>query len=107
MFDFERGAKVTGSKFYFNTDACREWSLINLMIDFHTKNGYTFVIPPYLINAKTAEQAGILPRFRDQFYETTDGLFLIPTAETPLVGMHSDEIIPEEQLPIRYVAFSP
>lgn len=109
MYDFERGAKTTGSKFYFNIGetALKEWKIINQMIEYHTQHGYTFVIPPYLINKTTATQAGILPRFAGQFYETTDGLLLIPTAETPLVGMHSGEIFSEEALPIRYVSFSP
>lgn len=109
MYDFTRGAKVTGKKFYFNVgeSAQKEWNLINQMISYHIEHGYTFVIPPYLINKETATQAGILPRFKGDFYETTNGLLLIPTAETPLVGMHSDEIIPEAELPIRYVAFSP
>lgn len=109
MYDFERGAKVTGSKFYFNVDqtALREFELINKMINYHVKNGYTFIIPPYLINKTTAEQAGILPRFDGDFYETKDGFLLIPTAETPLVGLHSNEIFKEEDLPIKYVALSP
>lgn len=109
MPDFERGAKVTGSKFYFLTgdDAEKEWGLINWMINYHKNNGWKFVIPPFLINKKTAEQAGILPRFDGDFYETTDGFLLIPTAETPLVGMHSDEIFKEADLPIKYVAYSP
>lgn len=109
MYDFIRGAKVTGSKFYFNVGdtALREWNIINQMINYHITHSYTLVIPPYLINKKTAEQAGILPRFDGDFYETNDGFLLIPTAETPLVGMHSGEIFSEEELPIRYVAFSP
>ena len=108
--DFERGAKVAGSKFYFMTgqEAWREWSLITRMIEYHRAHGWTFVIPPYLVNEKTAERAGILPRFDGQFYAMPeDGLIAIPTAETPLVGMHSDEIIPAKDLPLRYVAFSP
>lgn len=109
MPDFERGAKTTGRKFYFTVgeEAELEWTRITQMLEYHIKSGYTFVIPPYLINKETATQAGILPRFADQFYETTDGFVLIPTAETPLVGMHSDEIFQEEELPIKYVAFSP
>lgn len=109
MPDFERGAKTTGRKFYFLTgdEAQKEWSLINQMLDFHIARGYTFVIPPFLVNETTAVQAGILPKFQNQFYQTTDGLLLIPTAETALVGMHSDEIFREEDLPIRYVAYSP
>jgi seryl-tRNA synthetase len=109
MPDFERGAKVTGSKFYFLTgeDAVKEWDMIHYMLNYHMSRGWKFVQPPFLINKKTAEQAGILPRFDGDFYETTDGFLLIPTAETPLVGMHSDEIFKEEELPIKYVAYSP
>jgi seryl-tRNA synthetase len=109
MPDFERGAKVTGSKFYFLTgdEVQKEWNLINWMLNYHQQRGWKFVLPPFLINKKTAEQAGILPRFDGDFYETTDGFLLIPTAETPLVGMHSDEIFKEEDLPIKYVAYSP
>lgn len=107
--DFERGAKTTGSKFYFTSaeHAWQEWNLISRMLAYHQANGYTFVIPPYLVRRKTAEWAGILPRFEGDFYLTTDDLLLIPTAETALVGMHADEIIPDEHLPLKYVAFSP
>ena len=107
--DFERGAKVTGSKWYFTTgeDAQREWNLLNFMLGFHRGKGYTFVIPPYFVRRQTAEWAGILPRFDGDFYETADGLIAIPTAETPLVGMHAGEIIPAGDLPLKYVAFSP
>ena len=109
MIDFERGAKTTGSKFYFliGEDAVREMNLINIMINYHINCGYTPIIPPYLVNKKTCEQAGILPRFDGDYYETKEGLILIPTAETPLVGLHSDEIFNESDLPIKYVAISP
>lgn len=109
MIDFERGAKTTGSKFYFisGNEARAEWEFINRMIDFHTARGYQFIIPPYLIREQVGEWAGILPRFAGDFYQTTDGLMLIPTAETPLVGLHADEIFKEDELPIKYVAFSP
>lgn len=109
MIDFERGAKVTGSKFYFLTgeEAWQEWRLINWMIEYHANKGWNFVIPPFLINRSTGEQAGILPRFEGDYYQTTDGLMLIPTAETPMVGMHSNEIFKEKDLPIKYVAYSP
>lgn len=108
--DFERGAKVAGRKFYFLTgdDALQELDLINRMVRHHVAAGWTFVIPPYLVNRKTAEFAGILPRFEGQFYSMPeDGLIAIPTAETPLVGMHAGEIFNEADLPIRYVALSP
>ncbi len=109
MIDFERGTKVAGSKFYFLTgeSAVLEWNLINRMLDYHRNNGYEFVIPPYLIRQEVGKLAGILPRFEGDFYKTEEGLMLIPTAETPMVGMHADEIFQEKDLPKRYVAFSP
>jgi len=109
MIDFERGAKTTGSKFYFLTgdEAVMEWNLINYMVRFHRNRGYQFVIPPFLVNKKVGKMAGLLPRFEGDYYQTDDGLMLIPTAETPLVGMHANEIFREDQLPRRYVAYSP
>lgn len=109
MHDFERGAKVTGSKFYFITDweAESELKTIVHMLDYHVANGYIPVIPPYLVKREVAVASGILPRFEGDYYETTEGLVLIPTAETPLVGMHMNEILNEKDLPIKYVAFSP
>ena len=107
--DFQRGAKVAGSKFYFTVgeDALRELKLVNHMVQYHTRNGYTFIIPPYLVREEVGVWAGQLPRFADDYYRTTDGHMLIPTAETALVGLHADEILNEADLPIRYVAFSP
>lgn len=109
MIDFERGAKAAGSKFYYLTGdhAVRELALINQMVEFHRNNGYQFVIPPYMVNEKTATFAGILPRFKGDFYETDTKHIMIPTAETALVGMHADEVFREEDLPIKYVALSP
>lgn len=109
MIDFERGAKTTGSKFCFNVgdSALLEFKLINQMINYHVTNGYKFVIPPYLVKRKIGEFAGQLPRFEGDYYMTTGGLMLIPTSETALVGMHSDEIFQNKDLPIKYVAFSP
>jgi seryl-tRNA synthetase len=110
MFDFERGAKTSGSKFYFTTgtDAWKEWCLITRMLQYHMLNGYEMVLPPHLVRRATMEVAGQLPRFEGDFYEVEkDGLVLIPTAESALVGMHSDEIFKEEDLPKKYVAVSP
>ncbi len=109
MIDFERGAKVTGSKFYFNVGdtAKQELDLIYRMLGYWEKQGYTFVIPPYLVKREVGEWAGQLPRFEGDYYMTTDDLMLLPTAETALVGMHANEIFSEKDLPIKYVAVSP
>jgi seryl-tRNA synthetase len=106
MIDFERGAKTTGSKFYFNTGktALIEWNLINKMIEFHTKNGYELVFPPHLVKKEIGVYAGQLPKFEGDYYLTTDNLMLIPTAETAMVGYHANEII---EVPKKYVAVSP
>lgn len=107
--DFERGAKTTGSKFFFLTgeDAIREWKLMDWMIGYHIKAGYTFVIPPYLVNKNIAQVSGMIPHFEGDFYKTEDDFYLIPTAEKALVGLHADEIFNQEELPLRYVAVSP
>jgi len=81
------------------------WNDLREFLD-KLENGYEFVIPPYLVNKKTGELAGQLPRFEGDYYQTED-FMLIPTAETALVGMHSNEILKEDDLPIKYVAFSP
>lgn len=108
-YDFERGAKTTGSKWYFNSGstALREWNLINFMMGYAMGNGYDLVFPPHLVRRQVGEWAGQLPRFENDYYLTTDDLMLIPTAETALVGMHANELFLEEQLPIKYVALSP
>lgn len=109
MVDFERGAKVAGSKFYFSTgeDALKEWTLTDFMIRYHVAAGYEFVIPPYLVNERVATVSGMLPDFAEDAYKTTCGLYLVPTAEKPMVGLHMDEMFQEKDLPLRYVAFSP
>ena len=110
MIDFERGAKTSGSKFYFTTgdDAWKEWCLITRMLQYHMLNGYEMVLPPHLVRRQTMEWAGQLPRFEGDFYETkAENLVLIPTAESALVGLHQDELFKEEDLPKKYVAVSP
>lgn len=110
MYDFERGAKVTGSKFYFNygPSAMFELTQIYNMMLYHVARGYMAVIPPYLVNLDTLKMQGMDHIGLENVYQIEkDKLALIPTAETSLVGMHSDEILEERQLPIRYAAFSP
>lgn len=113
LFDFERGAKVSGSGFpiYVGMGAQLEWALLNYMLDFHKKNGFTQVIPPLLVKEETIYGSGQLPKFANQVYKLNDDgynkLYLIPTSEVPLNGMHYDEIIDEELLPIKYAAYTP
>jgi seryl-tRNA synthetase len=111
LFDFELGAKITGSAFvvYKNHGARLERALINFLLDLHTRDhGYHEISPPFLIKAEALEGTGQLPKFGDQVYHCqVDDLYLAPTAEVPVTNLHRDEIVKLEQLPIRYAAYTP
>jgi len=110
-FDFQRGAKLGGSRFTVLWDklAKLERALINFMLDLHTKeHGYVEVLLPHLVRRETITWTGQLPKFEDDLYRTEpDDMFLIPTAEVPLVGLHANEILNEDELPLKYVAYTP
>ncbi|HOK24642.1 MAG TPA: serine--tRNA ligase [Coprothermobacter proteolyticus] len=110
ILDFQRAAKISGSRFvaYQGLGALLELTLINFMVWTHVKDhGYTFVIPPYLVKSDTAFGTGHLPKFKDEmYYCPEDDLYLIPTAELPMVAYHSGEVLVEAELPKRYVAYS-
>ncbi|WP_035588766.1 serine--tRNA ligase [Hippea jasoniae] len=108
ILDFERAAKLSGSRFvvYKGDGAKLERALINFMLDLHTqKHGYKEIIPPYIVNYEVMEGTGQFPKFIEETYET-DGQYLIPTAEVPLVNLHREEKLKEEELPIKYVAYT-
>ena len=111
LLDFQRASKISGSRFalYFDTIAKLERILINLMLDVHTKeNGYTEVLPPYLVNDKSLIGTGNLPKFKEDLFKIENhNLYLIPTAEVPLTNIHREEILQEVELPKKYVAYSP
>lgn len=112
FFDFARGSKISGSGWiiYKGMGARLEWALLNYMLDIHRKNGFTQIIPPLLVRPETMYGSGQLPKFENQLFKINDKdyhLYLIPTSETALIGLHADEIIEEEQLPILYTAYSP
>ncbi len=112
LFDFERGARLTGSGWpiYTGMGARLEWALLNYMIDFHVKDGWQQIMPPIAVKRDALFSAGQLPKFENQQYkiaEEENPLYLIPTAEVALNGMHSDEILAEEALPLRYIAYTP
>ena len=110
LFDFERGAKISGSGFplYMGKGAKLERALINFMVDMHVDTfGFTEVFPPFLVRREAMITTGQLPKFEEDMYHTeVDDLFLIPTAEVPVTGIHGNEILEEEDLPIKYVAYS-
>ncbi|MFA5624053.1 MAG: serine--tRNA ligase [Bradymonadales bacterium] len=108
VLDFERGAKVSGARFTFlKAGAARlERALIQFMMDLHASRGYTEIIPPYLVNRAAMTGTGQLPKFEDDAYVTNGDLFLIPTAEVPVTNLHRDEILDDDQLTIKYCAYS-
>lgn len=107
MMDFERAAKMSGARFTILSGglARLERALGQYMLDLHTgEHGYTEVNPPLMVNDAAAYGTDKLPKFGDELFKTTDGRWLIPTAEVPLTYMAAGEILPEEHLPKRYVA---
>jgi len=111
LLDFERAAKVTGARFpmYVGLGARVELALIHWMFELHVReHGYIPVLPPILANPTSFLVSGQLPKFADELYHCPeDDLYLNPTAESLLVNLHRDEILPEEALPLRYVAYTP
>jgi len=111
LLDFERAAKVTGARFpmYTGLGAMLELTLVHWMFELHVReHGYIPVLPPILANRTSFLVSGQLPKFADELYHCQeDDLFLNPTAESLLVNLHRDEILAEEELPLRYVAYTP
>jgi len=110
LVDFDRGAKVSGAgfPFYRGLGARLQRSLIQFFLDSAARRDYTEIQPPLVINEDSARGTGQLPDKEDLMYEAKrDGLYLIPTAEVPVTNLHRDEIIAEEELPIRYCAYTP
>ncbi|HEX9880738.1 MAG TPA: aminoacyl--tRNA ligase-related protein, partial [Candidatus Binatia bacterium] len=110
ILDFARAAKIAGARFalYRGQGALLERALINFMLDVQTGRGYTEMIPPFLVNRNAAIGTAQLPKFEDELFRTRDPeLYLVPTAEVPLTNIHREEILSGEDLPIRYVAYTP
>jgi seryl-tRNA synthetase len=109
ILDFERGTKISGSGFplYKGKGATLERSLINFMLDTHITKGYREVMPPILVNRASMEAAEKVPKFEEDMYHMNeDDLFAIPTAEVPIINIHRDEILKEEELPVKYCGFT-
>ncbi|MGT2948965.1 serine--tRNA ligase [Streptococcus devriesei] len=110
ILDWERGAKVTGSRFLFykGLGARLERAIYNFMLDEHAKEGYTEVIPPYMVNHESMFGTGQYPKFKEDTFELADTDYvLIPTAEVPLTNYYRDEIIDGKDLPVYFTAMSP
>jgi seryl-tRNA synthetase len=110
ILDFERGTKITGSRFYvLNGPGARlQRALIAFMLDLHIRQGYTEKYLPFMVRTATVFGAGQLPKFADNLYKDhEEDLYFVPTAEVPLTGLHMDEILDEAQLPLFYTAYTP
>lgn len=109
MVDYDRGIKIAGEKawIYTGMGARLEWALINYFIDKHIKNGFQFMMVPYMLKNTCGYGAGQFPKFNDEVYKICDeDLFLLPTAETALVNLHSNEILNINDLPKKYFAYT-
>lgn len=109
MVDLERGSKVHGFRGYFLTgDGVRLcFAIWSLALDFFSKKGFNPVMPPVIVRKLTMYGTGYLPDGEDDLYKTQDSDYLVGTAEVPLMGMHSDEVLSEAELPKKYLGFSP
>jgi seryl-tRNA synthetase len=110
ILDFERGVKLSGSRFYVlrGAGARLQRALIAWMLDLHTRgHGYTEIYPPFVVREECMWGAGQLPKFADNIYhDVEDDFWFIGTAEIPLTNLHRDEILDSDDLPLRYVAYS-
>ena len=111
IIDFERGVKLSGSRFYVlkGAGARLERALITFMLDVHTdRQGYHEVYTPFIVKEECLKGAGQLPKFRENLYhDVEDDVWLVPTAEVPITSLHRDEILEPDALPLNYVAYTP
>jgi seryl-tRNA synthetase len=110
LINFEQGVKISGSRFYVlsGAGARLQRALIAYMLDLHIKQGYLEKYTPFMVKAETLFGAGQLPKFIDNLYhDIEEDFWMVPTAEVPITGLHMNDFIPEEELPLRYTAYTP
>ena len=114
MIDYQRGAKLSGagSWVYRGAGARMEWALLNFFVEEHLNDGYELILPPHMLGYECGYVAGQFPKFNDEVYwiqnpTSNDPKFLLPTAETALVNLHRDEVLTGEELPRKYIAYTP
>lgn len=112
LIDYERAAKISGrgTWIYSNIGARLEWALLNFFIDEHLKDGYQFMLLPHILNYESGLTAGQFPKFKDEVFwleKEEPKKFILPTAETALINVHRNEILKEDELPIKYFAYTP
>ena len=110
IIDFEQGVKITGSRFYVLSGAGAQLqrALIAWMLDLHRRQGYLEKYPPFMVKGQTLFASGQLPKFADNLYrDHEEDLWMVPTAEVPLTGIHMNDFLEYEKLPLRYTAYTP
>ncbi|MBQ6707171.1 MAG: serine--tRNA ligase [Clostridia bacterium] len=114
LIDYERGAKIAGngSWIYRGMGSQLEWALLNFFISEHIADGYELILPPHMLGYTCGYVAGQFPKFTDEVYwiknpTSSDDKFMLPTAETALVNLHRDEILTPDELPKKYIAYTP
>ncbi len=110
IINFEQGVKITGSRFYVlsGAGARLQRALISWMLDLHVRQGYTEKYTPFMVKGETLFGAGQLPKFQDNLYKDhEEDLWMVPTAEVPLTGLHMNDVLDEADLPVYYVAYTP
>ena len=110
IIDFERGVKVSGSRFYVlsGAGARLQRALISWMLELHSQQGYQEIYPPFMVRGETLFAAGQLPKFAENLYKDhEEDLYMVPTAEVPLTGLHMDDFLEAEKIPLRYTAYTP
>jgi seryl-tRNA synthetase len=110
ILNFDQGIQITGSRFYVlsGAGARLQRALIAWMLDLHIRQGYTEKYLPFMVKGETLFSAGQLPKFAEGLYrDHLEDLWMVPTAEVPLTGMHMGDMLDEEQLPLRYTAYTP
>ncbi len=112
LIDYDRAAKISGrgTWIYTGLGAQLEWAILNFFIQEHLKDGYTFILPPHLLNYESGLTAGQFPKFEEDVFWLKDQeprKFMLPTAETALVNLHRNEILQEDELPKKYFAYTP
>lgn len=115
LIDYKRGAKLSGNGYWLYTgDGARlEWALLNYFVSEHLADGYEFILPPHQLNYSCGFGAGQFPKFKEDVYWVVDEngdankKFLLPTAETALVNLYAGEVIPQQELPKKFFAYTP